>query len=134
MKTPALQQRDDGRAGPPAGCSPRARFPFIFGAQYYRAPTPEPECWEADFHNMQELGFNEVKFFVQWRWSHRALDRFYFDDLDRLMDLALQHRLGVTLNILLDMSPPRCPQALEIRPTFVPCWIHPRRHHVSLVK
>ena len=54
---------------------------------------------------MQELGFNEVKFFVQWRWSHRAPDRFYFEDLDRLMDLAAQYRLGVTLNILLDMSP-----------------------------
>ena len=81
------------------------RFPFIFGSQYYRAPTPEPECWETDFQNMRELGFNEVKFFVQWRWSHRAPDRFYFDDLDRLMDVAARHGVGVTLNILLDMSP-----------------------------
>lgn len=81
------------------------RFPFIFGTQYYRAPTPEPECWETDFGNMRELGFNETKFFVQWRWSHRAPDRFYFDDLDRLMELAARHGIGVTLNILLDMSP-----------------------------
>lgn len=82
-----------------------ARFPFIFGAQYYRAPTPEPECWETDLRNMRELGFTAVKFFVQWRWSHRAPGRFYFDDLDRLMELAADHDLGVTLNILLDMSP-----------------------------
>lgn len=81
------------------------RFPFIFGSQYYRAPTPERECWEMDFRNMRELGFNEVKLFVQWRWSHRAPDRFYFEDLDRLMDLSARHGLGVTLNILLDMSP-----------------------------
>jgi len=82
-----------------------ARFPFIFGAQYYRAPTPEPECWEGDLRRMRELGFNAVKFFVQWRWSHRSAEQYYFDDLDRLMELAGANGLGVTLNILLDMSP-----------------------------
>lgn len=61
------------------------RFPFIFGTQYYRAPTPELECWEIDFHNIRDLGFNTVKFFVQWRWSHRTPERFFFDDLNRLM-------------------------------------------------
>jgi beta-galactosidase len=81
------------------------RFPFLFGTQYYRAPTPDPECWEQDFRAMQELGFNAVKFFVQWRWSHRAPGRFYFDDLDQVMDLAAQHGLGVTLNFILDVSP-----------------------------
>lgn len=81
------------------------RFPFIFGAQYYRAPTPEPECWEGDLRRMRELGFNAVKFFVQWRWSHRGVEQFYFDDLDRLLELAGANGLGVTLNILLDMSP-----------------------------
>ncbi|MBI2300389.1 MAG: beta-galactosidase [Armatimonadetes bacterium] len=83
----------------------RERYPFLFGSQYYRAPTPEPECWEADFDNLQTLGFNAVKFFVQWRWSHRAPDRFYFDDLDPLMDLAAEHGLGVTLNFILDVAP-----------------------------
>ncbi|MHB9133819.1 MAG: beta-galactosidase [Armatimonadota bacterium] len=82
-----------------------ARFPFIFGAQYYRAPTPEPVCWAGDLRRMRELGFNAVKFFVQWRWSHRRADQFYFDDLDQLMNLAGDNGLGVTLNILLDMSP-----------------------------
>ena len=81
------------------------RFPFLFGSQYYRAPTPDPECWAQDFRNLQDLGFNAVKFFVQWRWSHRAPGRYTFDDLDRLMDLAGQHGLGVTLNFILDVSP-----------------------------
>jgi len=80
-------------------------YPFLFGAQYYRAPTPEPECWEGDLAHMRRLGFNAVKFFVQWRWSHRGPDEFYFEDLDTLMDLARRHDLGVTLNTLLDMSP-----------------------------
>lgn len=80
-------------------------YPFLFGSQYYRAPTPEPECWDDDLKHMRSLGFNAVKFFVQWRWSHRAEDRFYFEDLDALMDLAHRYGLGVTLNTLLDMSP-----------------------------
>ena len=94
------------------------RFPFIFGAQYYRAPTPEPACWEGDLRHYRELGFNAVKFFVQWRWSHRTEDDYYFADLDRLMDLAGANGLGVTLNILLDMSPTwlyrRFPDARQI--------------------
>ena len=81
------------------------RFPFLFGTQYYRAPTPDPACWEQDFRAMQELGFNAVKFFVQWRWSHRAPGRFYFNDLDQVMELAAQHGLKVTLNFILDVAP-----------------------------
>lgn len=94
------------------------RFPFLFGSQYYRAPTPEPDCWDADLRAMHDLGFNACKFFVQWRWSHRAPERFTFDDLDALMDLAARHQLGVTLNLLLDMSPvwlfERYPDARQI--------------------
>ena len=145
-------------ASPIASAASLSRFPFIFGAQYYRAPTPEPECWAADFRNMEELGFNAVKLWVQWRWSHRAPDRFYFDDLDRLMDLAQQHRLGVTLNIVLDVSPlwlfERHPDARQldnsghvVEPYVVshrsvgghpgPCYNHPgaladRRHFVDI--
>jgi len=81
------------------------RYPFIFGAQYYRAPTPERECWHADLSRMRDLGFNAVKFWVQWRWSHRAWDRFCFDDVDALMDLAHSNGLAVTLNTIFDVSP-----------------------------
>jgi len=81
------------------------RLPFIFGSQYYRAPTPEPECWSTDFPRMRDLGFNTLKYFVQWRWSHRSPDRYYFADLDKLMDLAHAHGLQVNLNAILDVSP-----------------------------
>jgi beta-galactosidase len=97
------------------------RYPFIFGAQYYRAPTPEPELWEGDLRRMQELGLTDVKLFVQWRWSHRGEERFYFDDLDRLMDLAGENGLRVTLNTLFDMSPlwlfKRFPDAKQVDAT-----------------
>lgn len=80
-------------------------YPFLFGAQYYRAPTPAPECWERDLERMRSLGMNSVKFWVQWRWSHREPDLFYFDDLDQLMDLAHSKALAVHLNLILDTSP-----------------------------
>src|SRR5689334_15299549 len=74
------------------------QLPFLFGAQYYRAPTPERECWPDDLRRMRELGFNQVKYWVQWRWQHRGPDRFYWDDLDQLMDLAAANSIGVALN------------------------------------
>jgi beta-galactosidase len=82
-------------------------LPFLFGAQYYRAPTPSPYCWESDLSRMRALGFNAVKFWVQWRWSHRSAnpDRFFWEDLDRLMDLAAKNELGVTLNTIFDVAP-----------------------------
>ena len=80
-------------------------LPFLFGAQYYRAPTPEPECWPADLERIKALGFNAVKYWVQWRWSHRQRDRLVFDDLDPLMDLAQANGLQVTLNVIFDVSP-----------------------------
>ena len=82
-----------------------SRFPFLFGTQYYRAPTPDPLEWEKDLDAIRGLGFTMVKLFVQWRWSHRAPGRFAWDDLDRLLELCTRRDLGVTLNFLLDVSP-----------------------------
>lgn len=80
-------------------------YPFIFGAQYYRAPTPDATCWEGDLRAMKALGFNCVKFWVQWRWSHRREREFQFGDLDRLMDLAAEAELAVHLNVIFDVAP-----------------------------
>lgn len=78
---------------------------FVFGAQYYRAPTPERESWRTDLSNMKKNGFNSVKFWVQWRWNHRGEGLFYFDDIDELMDIAAENGLKVTLNVIFDVAP-----------------------------
>ncbi len=92
---------------------------FIWGAQYYRAPTPDRKFWEGDLANMKKLGFTDIKYWVQWRWSSRKEGEFYFDDLDMLMDLAEKYGLRVTLNIICDVTPswfltkyPECKQVL----------------------
>ena len=76
-----------------------------FGSQYYRAPSPDSADWERDLQSMADLGFTMVKFWVQWRWNHPAVDRFYFEDIDRLMDLAHEYRLKVMLNTIFDVAP-----------------------------
>ena len=78
---------------------------YPFGSQYYRAPSPSPADWEADLRHMAEQGLNTVKFWVQWRWNHPAQGRFYWDDIDRLMDLAGQQGLRVMLNTIFDVAP-----------------------------
>jgi beta-galactosidase len=76
-----------------------------FGSQYYQAPSPHAEDWERDLKNMAALGFNMVKFWVQWRWNHPAEDEFYFDDIDRLMEIAHKNKLKVMLNTIFDVAP-----------------------------
>lgn len=76
-----------------------------FGAQYYRAPSPRPEDWVRDLDHMARLGFTMVKYWLQWRWNHPEEDRFYWDDVDRLMDLAAERDLRVMLNTILDVGP-----------------------------
>lgn len=76
-----------------------------FGSQYYRAPSPYEENWEKDLRNMAQYGFNMVKFWVQWRWNNPSEDYFYFDDTDRLMDLAQLNGLKVMLNTIFDVAP-----------------------------
>lgn len=78
---------------------------FPFGSQYYRAPSPHKGEWEADLKKMSELGFNTVKFWVQWRWNNPAEGKFYFGDIDKLMDLADKYNLRVMLNTIFDVSP-----------------------------
>src|SRR5690606_42164029 len=78
---------------------------FPFGSQYYRAPSPPPEDWDRDLQAMAELGFNSVKFWVQWRLNHPEEDRFYFDDIDQLMDLSAKHGLRVMLNSIVVGAP-----------------------------
>jgi beta-galactosidase len=78
---------------------------FPYGTQYYRAPSPHESEWETDLKNMSRLGFNTVKFWVQWRWNNPAEGEYYFDDIDRLMDLAKKYDLRVMLNTIFDVAP-----------------------------
>lgn len=76
-----------------------------FGTQYYRAPSPHREDWDRDLKKISELGFNTVKYWLQWRWNNPALNEYYFDDIDELMELASKYNLKVMLNTIFDVAP-----------------------------
>jgi beta-galactosidase len=76
-----------------------------FGTQYYRAPVPLKQDWEADFAVIRDTGMDCVKLWVQWRWNHPAVDEMDFSDLAELCDLAERYGLKVVLNAILDIAP-----------------------------
>ncbi len=61
--------------------------------------------WEKDLKKMSELGFNMVKFWVQWRWNNPGENEYYFEDIDNLMELANKYKLRVMLNTIFDVAP-----------------------------
>lgn len=79
--------------------------PFVYGVQYYRAPTPTSEEWREDIKNIRKLELNTVKLFVQWRWHERKREKFYWDDLDELFDICESRGLYTHINIVLDAIP-----------------------------
>ena len=78
---------------------------MYFGAQYYRPPFPDRTCWERDFINMKQLGFNVVKLWAVWNDIEREQNHFIFDDLDRLTELAEKNGMNVIINVIPEGAP-----------------------------
>jgi beta-galactosidase GanA len=77
----------------------------IFGTQYYRAPYPRRGLCEKDLDNILAIGMNTVKLWSVWSWTEREPGRFYFDDLDDLIDLCGRRGLQVVLNLVPEGAP-----------------------------
>ena len=78
---------------------------FPYGTQYYRAPTPLPGEWERDLKEIARAGYTHVQFRPQWRVHERVFDRFVWDDLDRLMDLAQAVGLRAVVKPMAECAP-----------------------------
>ena len=103
-------------------------FPFIYGAQYYRAPTPPSQYWQRDLYIMKEAGYTDIKYWAQWRWSNRNEGEYNFEDLDALMELAHETGLRVTINVICDVCPSyiyeKYPDCLTVDITGTPLIPH----------
>lgn len=78
---------------------------MYYGAQYYRPPFPEKECWERDMQNMKGLGFNCVKLWAVWNWIEQEQGSFDFSELDKLVELAVREGLKVIINTIPEGAP-----------------------------
>jgi beta-galactosidase GanA len=78
---------------------------IIYGTQYYRPPYPNARAWEADLRKIKQCHFNTVKLWAVWSWIERKEGEFYFDDLDRLVDLCETIGLNVVFNTIAEGMP-----------------------------
>jgi len=78
---------------------------FPFGIQYYRAPTPLAEEWQADLQRIREMGFTFIQVRPQWRWHERCEGKFQWDDLDRLFDLCADNGLQIMFQFMIETAP-----------------------------
>jgi len=78
---------------------------FIYGTQYYRAPTPLPEEWEEDISRFEELGINAFQIRAQWRKNEPSEGNYCFEDIDRLFDLAKKYNRKVIFKFMLETAP-----------------------------
>ena len=75
--------------------------PFPVGVEYYRAPAPKLDCWDADFARLRASGFRVVRSFTYWNWMEPRPGIYELDDFDYMFDLAEKHGLSVWLDIVL---------------------------------
>lgn len=78
---------------------------FVYGTQYYRAPTPLPEEWEDDLKNMGRAGLDTLQVRVQWRWNEPSEGCYRFDDIDRLFELSGKYKKKVIFKFLMECAP-----------------------------
>ena len=78
---------------------------IVYGTQYYRAPTPLPDEWEADLEKAAAANLEAIQLRVQWRWHERRKGEFFHDDNDRLFDLAEKVGLKVIVKFMMENAP-----------------------------
>jgi beta-galactosidase GanA len=78
---------------------------FVYGAQYYRPPTPPRAERKKDIMNIRKLGFNTIKIQAMWNWVNPQPDIFDFEEIHEIMDAADQNGIGVIILTNLENCP-----------------------------
>lgn len=88
-------------------------FPMAvwYGGGKARAPTLErnarskKETWRADVRQIKALGFNTVRAWIDWASGQPEEQRYDFETLDVLLELAEEERLKLVLQVYMDSAP-----------------------------
>ncbi len=79
---------------------------FIYGAHYYRPPNPPAEQHRFHLEKISgELGFNIVKYRLQWNAIHVSPDVLKLDEIHQMFDLCDSLGLNVLVEINLETAP-----------------------------
>jgi beta-galactosidase len=111
----------------------KARAPML-----EKDPGSNEDAWRRDLRQIKALGFNAVRCWIDWATGQPAPDRYDFQTIDVLLELAEEVGLRVVVQVYMDSAPAwvgrRYPDALfvssngeAIRPEAAPgyCFDHP---------
>jgi beta-galactosidase len=82
-----------------------------YGGGKARAPMLErdarsrKEQWRADVRQIKALGFNTVRAWIDWASGEPSEQRYHFDTLDVLLELAEEEGLKLVLQVYMDSAP-----------------------------
>ena len=78
---------------------------FVYGTQYLRGTTPEPDQWKRDMENMKALGFNTLRGWLVWNCLERRQGQIDTEYIARFLDTAAEFDLQVGLLFHLHAGP-----------------------------
>jgi len=78
---------------------------FVFGSQYYRAPTPLQRDWETDLKMAKEHHFNTLRSWVLWNWQNPKEGVYDFSNYEKLLDLCAKNDLKMIMLFNLEGCP-----------------------------
>ena len=78
---------------------------FPYGAVYFRKSNPPAEDWGRDHATAAKIGVNNFRHWVMWSAIEVAPDKFDWADYDRMLDLAGENGIKVTLAEMITAAP-----------------------------
>lgn len=97
---------------------------IYIGSQYFRAPTPSPECWEKDVKQAKAYGLDYLRIWLMWNWYSIDANTYDFSSLLTLLDIFHKYDVKAILLVNLESAPAwlidKYPQAMYIDSRGVP--------------
>jgi beta-galactosidase len=78
---------------------------FPYGAVYFRKSNPPAEDWARDHATAAKLGVNNFRHWFMWSAIETAPDKYDWSDYDRMLDLAGQNGIKVTIAEMITAAP-----------------------------
>src|SRR3954452_25023332 len=78
---------------------------FPYGAVYFRKSNPPAEDWARDHATAAKLGVNNFRHWFMWSAIEAAPDKYDWSDYDRMLDLAAENGIKVTISEMITAAP-----------------------------